>query len=99
MNVGPKVLVTGSRGWTNAAAIARVLLSHNPSVVIHGGAHGADDLADRWARATMTPTKVYRPDWDAYGKRAGIVRNEHMLLDSKPDVVIAFWVSRVAPST
>lgn len=90
-HTGPVVLVTGSRGWTDTLTIAKVLLGLDPSCVVHGGARGADELAARWAQATMTPVKVYKPDWTLHGKKAGILRNEFMLLDSKPNFVVAFW--------
>lgn len=56
---GPlRVLVTGSRRWTDAAAIETALLDcwHDALelgapgiVVVHGAAEGADTDADRWA--------------------------------------------------
>lgn len=57
--------------------------------IIHGAARGADRLADYWAVNSWVPVEEYKPDWDTYGKAAGILRNIDML-DSGVDVVIAF---------
>jgi hypothetical protein len=59
-------------------------------VIIHGGAKGADSLADQWAVVNWVPFEEYKPDWDRYGKSAGPIRNQQMLDKGKPDVVIAF---------
>lgn len=49
-----RVLITGSRGWTDRDTIDYALASeldlHGPLIVVHGGAPGADMLAGRWAR-------------------------------------------------
>lgn len=58
-------------------------------MILHGGARGADRLADIIARALGFEVEVYPADW-TLGKYAGILRNLEML-DSKPDLVIAFW--------
>lgn len=60
------------------------------SLIIQGGASGADTLAALWAYYNGIPYKEYKADWSKYGKAAGTIRNETMLLDSNPDLVIAF---------
>lgn len=54
---------------------------------------GADLLADEWARYNRVPFwsyKITRDEWAAQGKKAGPLRNQRMLEERKPDVVIAF---------
>lgn len=46
--------------------------------ILHGGARGADSLAGEAAEHHGVTFKVYPADWDAYGRRAGIMRNERM---------------------
>ena len=58
--------------------------------VIHGGALGADQIAAEAAARHGHPVKAFYADWDAHGKRAGVLRNLQML-DQNPDLVIAFW--------
>lgn len=60
------------------------------SLIIQGGAAGADTLAALWAYDNGIPYKEYKAEWSKYGRAAGTIRNETMLLDSTPDLVIAF---------
>lgn len=55
-----------------------------------GGATGADALARRWARWRGVWCVPYEADWNRYGKAAGPIRNERMLADFRPDLVVAF---------
>lgn len=86
-----RVLICGSRTWSDVMAIAeRIRQLPADAFVISGGARGADTCADYFARYRGLGTRVYPANWDVYGVRAGIVRNRQML-DSNPDLVIAFW--------
>jgi len=58
--------------------------------IIHGGATGADKIADEWSVVNWVPQQEYRADWEKWGKRAGPIRNQVMLNVGKPDLVIAF---------
>lgn len=51
---------------------------------------GADTLAHQWALKRKLGTEVYLPDWDTFGKPAGMIRNREMLTIGEPNVVIAF---------
>lgn len=62
-----------------------------PDLVVHGGARGADTLAGKWAEGRGIPVRVYPADWNRYGKGAGPKRNQQMLDEADPDVVIAFF--------
>jgi hypothetical protein len=58
-------------------------------VIIHGGAKGADTLADQWAITNWVKIEEYKPNWEKHGKAAGPIRNKQMLDEGKPDLVIA----------
>lgn len=58
--------------------------------IIHGGAKGADLWADYWAVHNFCPVHEFKADWDKHGKSAGPIRNQQMLDEGKPDLVIAF---------
>lgn len=63
------------------------------TLLIHGGARGADTLAGLWARTRRVPEQacpIPREDWQRYGKRAGRLRNLHMLTTHAPETVVAF---------
>ena len=88
-----RVLVCGGRAYDDAQTIASLLngfWSDGMDVLIHGGASGADRLAALWAEARKIPTETYLANWKAYGKAAGPMRNQRMLVEGKPDVVVAF---------
>lgn len=59
-------------------------------VIIQGGAKGADRMARDFANANDIRCEQYDADWKAHGKAAGHIRNQQMLDEGKPDVVIAF---------
>ena len=59
-------------------------------MVVHGGARGADSLAEQWANYMEFPSIRNPAPWKRMGKRAGISRNESMLQMWEPDLVVAF---------
>lgn len=89
-----RVLVTGSRWWSDATTLAAALAAqveeHGPIVVIHGAAAGADRMADNWAVNHGYPVDPYPADWAKHGRKAGPIRNRKMLAESRPDIVLAF---------
>lgn len=85
-----RVIVCGSREWTDHELIYQRLLELDPDdVVITGGAKGADTIAHGVAWELGMDTEVYPARWDLYGVDAGKKRNEQMLA-SGCDLVIAF---------
>jgi hypothetical protein len=90
-----RVLVCGGRDFQQTMALSRTLDRLQAergqfSVVMHGGAKGADFSAACWAEVRGIPTLKFPADWITYGKAAGPVRNERMLDEGRPDLVIAF---------
>ena len=87
-----KVLVCGGRKYAEYECVEHVLgsLDPAPTLIIHGGAAGADALANRWAHANRVRTQVFNADWFAHGRAAGPMRNAKMLTESMPDLVVAF---------
>lgn len=93
-----KVLITGSRGWTNEAIIFEALkeLPDGCEFII-GDAAGADAIAadiitkqygkDR--KWKLYNDKVFEAKWNKYGSAAGPIRNYEML-EHYPDLVRAF---------
>lgn len=58
--------------------------------VATGAAPGADTLADTWARSRGIRVERYYALWRTHGNAAGPIRNQKMLDDERPDIVIAF---------
>lgn len=95
-----RVLICGSRTWTDAAAIRQVIDAlPTDSTIIHGGAGGADGIAGAAARARGLSVQVYPADWTRYGRRAGPIRNGEMIRLGEPDRVIAFRSAGPSPGT
>lgn len=100
-----RILVCGGRDYEDYDKVRRTLYGLFPpavehdmktwlppegTVIIHGGARGADSLADTWAVVNWVPVEEYKADWKNEGRAAGILRNERMLEKGKPDLVVAF---------
>lgn len=89
-----RVLVCGGRDFADRRSLYQVLdaaHSANPiETIIAGGARGTDTLAVDWARGEGVPRLVFEADWIGLGRRAGPVRNQQMLDEGKPHMVIAF---------
>jgi hypothetical protein len=88
-----RILVCGGRNFLDYEAIMFFLSRFNPkeSVLIHGHAQGADQLAMHYATLTgWSDIRGYPANWRVHGKAAGPIRNKRMLDDGKPDLVIAF---------
>lgn len=82
-----KLLITGSRKCTESdyskfeEFLNNLVVEKDLEIteMIHGGAKGADQFADRWAKARMIPVTTIRPDYNMYGNRAPLVRNDVMV--------------------
>lgn len=87
------MLVCGGRDFFDNATIARVLDSVSPPirVLINGGAPGADRGAWLWSkRKADVRREMYLADWGLHGRAAGPIRNQRMIDEGKPDLVVAF---------
>lgn len=73
--------------------------------IIHGAAKGADTLGGKWAVSSKTAVEAYPAKWKDfshpwsvrktnkwgdYNSMAGPIRNQQMLDEGKPDLVVAF---------
>ena len=89
-----RVLVCGGRDYTDKDALYAYLdLLHSVQpieVVIHGAARGADSLGAQWAKDRGIKVDPYPADWKRHPKAAGPIRNQQMLDEGKPDLVVAF---------
>lgn len=85
-----KVAIVGSRGWSDRFAIKEYVRKFpEGTVVVSGGAKGADQIGVRFAKERGLQTEVILPEWDRLGKQAGIIRNREII--SRVEMVIAFW--------
>ena len=61
--------------------------------------HGADYLAERWAKENWCNLLRFHADWQKHGKAAGMIRNSEMLEESKATALVAFRVNGPSPGT
>jgi hypothetical protein len=87
------ICIVGSRGFNDYGLLKeeldRLLNNEITYTFICGGARGADQLGERYAKEHDWPIKLFLPDWNTHGKRAGFIRNGEMRKVSQR--VIAFW--------
>jgi len=90
-----KILVCGGRDYDDKVAFDREMDRISMELqrvvcIIHGGAPGADRLADVWALERMLPVMRFDAQWQRLGRAAGPIRNGWMIEYGKPDLVVAF---------
>ena len=89
-----RVLCCGGREFLDremlAATLDRIHQERRFSLLIAGGARGADMMAEEWARTVGLPCTVYQADWAGLGRKAGPIRNQQMLDEGQPELVVAF---------
>jgi hypothetical protein len=99
-----RILITGSRGWKDRAAIHLTLTEavglHGPGypVTVVSGAcpMGADRLCEEEAERNGWTVERHPADWDARGRSAGFRRNKHMV-DLGADLCLAFISDCTSP--
>lgn len=88
-----KLAVVGSRSFEDLEKLSLVLdeihSKNKISLIISGGAAGADSLAEVWAKLNSIPVQIFLPDWKKHGKSAGFIRNRDII--NSCDSCVAFW--------
>lgn len=93
-----RILVTGSRYLTIGGPIGQALCDvwddmGRPldATLVHGGARGADTMAEESWVANGLPVERHLAKWHLYGSAAGPRRNQEMV-DLGADVCLAFYL-------
>lgn len=94
------VLVCGGRNfikeWLVFDALEEQWEAHGQQLtVVEGGARGADSAAALWAQTWAeqgrnVTHRQFRAGWHEHGWKAGPIRNQRMLDEARPDLVLAF---------
>jgi hypothetical protein len=88
-----RLLITGGRNFDDRAlmwsTLDRLHAEHHVTLLIHGGARGADRMAGEWAQERSVEVLACPADRKRYGRAAGPKQNRQMLAE-KPDLVVAF---------
>lgn len=90
-----RVLVCGCRDYQDRGRVFKTLSDIHAARVItelhEGGAEGADRLAFEWGCQHLRILKIrWEADWKKHGRAAGPIRNQRMIDEGKPDLVLAF---------
>ena len=89
-----RVLVCGGRDFNDHHKVFQTLADIQDEMpincIISGGAKGADKLGERFAKDRGIELDIYPAQWNVYGRSAGFRRNTQMLVEGKPDLVLAF---------
>lgn len=92
--LGCRVLVCGGRDFANRdllfAALDAIHAKRNFVLEMDGDYRGADRLAKDWAEWRGIRRLPFPADWTRYGGQAGPIRNQQMLDEGRPDLVVAF---------
>lgn len=85
------ILVAGGRDFDDYDRVKADLDKHNPDVIVSGMANGADKLGVRYANEYGVQLREFPAQWEKYGKSAGYKRNQQMLDEGKPNLVLVYW--------
>lgn len=89
-----RLVVTGGRAFFDKKVIGEALTLADEEwgfdTLIHGGAPGVDNACANWAQFTGKRVITFNAQWNIFGKRAGFIRNEQMIVEGKPDFGLVF---------
>ena len=86
------IAIIGSRNFSNYSFMKKCILNiidvNIIDYIVSGGAKGADSLAETFAQEYNINTMIFKPNWQKYGRAAGVIRNTDII--NNADIVIAF---------
>ncbi len=92
------LLIAGSRDfedWETFEKVTREYIDGDErfTVIVEGGANGADNMAKRYGVQNGMTVAEIRADWKRYGRAAGPKRNDEMiqLIKEKNGTALYFW--------
>lgn len=93
-----RLAIVGSRNFEDWLCahdeIDKMFKEYPIDTIVSGGAKGADSMGRKYARGANLYNKRYKyleflPNWEKYGKPAGMIRNREIISNS--DVALVFW--------
>lgn len=88
-----KLAIVGSRTFDDLNKFHKIIqiLKNNYtfSLIVSGGAKGADSMGEKYADDNNIPKLILKADWKKFGKRAGFIRNVDIIKNC--DLCVAFW--------
>lgn len=82
-NIIMKIIIAGSRTITNINILIEAIKQSEFKInsndeIVSGGAKGVDSLGEEYAKQNNIKVIVFKPDWNRYGIKAGVIRNSQM---------------------
>jgi hypothetical protein len=85
-----RVAIVGSRNYPRLDQVRRYIRELPEfTTVVTGGARGVDIVAEEAALRHRLKVEVFEADWEHQGRKAGVIRNAHVV--DYVDFVVAFW--------
>lgn len=87
-----RIIIAGSRTATEEQvrdAIKYCTWIGFVTCIVSGGAKGADQVGEKWAKENGLNIRLFSADWEQFGKRAGPMRNKQMAENAEG--LIAVW--------
>lgn len=84
-----KVAVVGSR---DLVVLLSLYVPLDTTEIISGGARGVDACARRFAERRGLKYREFLPEYQKYGKKAPLVRNDWIIAEA--ELVLVFWDGR-----
>lgn len=92
------IAFTGHRDkLANEADLEKVLNDYPNAIWVHGGAIGFDSQVEAFAGRHNIETIVIRPDYQRYGRKAPLIRNDEIL--EIGEILVALWDGRTSGGT
>ena len=90
-----RLLLTGDKNWTNKEIINDILSNYDPekyTIFVREGR--GSRLIQTLARRKQFRTISIKALWDKYGNKAGLIRNDHIIKQQRPEKVYCFhnWI-------
>lgn len=86
-----KVIVAGSRSILDHELVVEAIESapFYPEMILTGGAHGVDAIAEEYAHLRGIRLQVFQAEWWKHGQKAGPLRNREMARQG--DALVLVW--------
>ena len=78
-----KIIIAGSRTIINMNLLIKAIKLSSFEItstdeIVSGGARGIDSLGEKYAKQHNIKLTIFKPNWDKYGIKGGVIRNTQM---------------------
>ena len=78
-----KIIIAGSRTIINMNLLIKAIKLSSFEItssdeIISGGARGVDSLGEKYAKQHNIKLTIFKPNWNKYGIKGGVIRNTQM---------------------